>query len=120
MATKKIPAYVLIACDLYLQDKININDIAKKYNKTVRQIQWILAKSVKNRLPELWKHINAKLHNKPISREMQYINVMANMLVHNWGIPNLIYNLKKTDKQVYDAIRYAQKKFPTVSKIITL
>lgn len=114
---KKIPVYISIACDLYISDKIDINQIAKKYNKTIQQIRWILGKSIKNNLPEMWKYINAKLHNKPLPKQMQYINVMANMHINNWDFPKATHYLHKTDKQIYDALRYMKNKFPVTQNL---
>lgn len=111
--SNKLPLYIQIARDLYEQPKINLNDLAKKYNKTPKQISWIIAKSIKQKMPYILDKV--KQNNTILP---QYADIIFNMYSKKTDIKNTAKNLNKTAKQVRDSLRYSKKVMPKLYNFV--
>ena len=117
MTKTKLPTYALVAIDLY-QNHMSIENVAKKYQKSIRQIKDILRKSIKSKLPMMFTQIHKGLHQEKMKDIPQYVEVSIYMCQNKTDINKTATVFKKTTKQIKDHLRQAKLRLPMMYEYI--
>ena len=116
-ARKTLPTYAKVAFDLYF-NHLDINEVAKKYNRTTQQIKWLISKCVRPNLFPMWKKIIQSFHNKKITYRPFYTQVAIYMCQNNANKIEVMEKYNCSRRQVNDALRRVNWKLPILYNYI--
>ena len=114
---KKLPIYVQVAFDLYF-DHMSIEDVAIKYNRSVKQIKWLISKCIKFNLPKLHKQISKFLHNEEIKTIPFYAQVAIYMCRNNADVIKVMNEYNCPRRKVNEALRRTNLQLPIIYNFI--
>lgn len=113
----KLPLYMRVAFDFYI-DHMSINEVAEKYDRTRRQIQWLISKSIRPNLPNLWQQIKKHIKNESIGRIPIYAEIAIDMCRNQLSVIDVMKKYNKSRKQINDSLSRASRQLPIIYDFI--
>lgn len=115
----KLPLYMQVAFDLYVE-RLSLQDVAFKYNRTALQIRWLISKCVRPNLPNIWIQIKKHLKQEKIADTPIYIQIAADMCQNKLGINDIMKKYNRSRKQINDSLQRISRQLPRIYNFIDI